>query len=484
MKHLLVFAVTIQVFAACNSSGTTSGSAPASDTAQTATFKPANVNEQVLYNRAFNAVIWGMPAVNSELMHESLLQAKGDYNQIVYWSDLVNSKNQTLTPNPDVIYVNPFYDTRKGPVVLEIPPAEGWSSITGSLDDAWQTAIEDVGPAGVDKGKGGKYLITPPGYKDKVPAGYISMPSSTYTGFAILRSNIGAGTKEDIAKAVEYGKRVKIYPYAQAANPPQSVMVDLMQTPFGNIIPYNIHFFESLNSFVQREPWLTRDMVMVEQLKTIGIEKGKNFTPDARTKEVLTAAIADAHKWLDGQYEMVFKPPFYDGTNWALPANPQTLKAITENYTDANNYPVDGRAIAYSIAYFSAKHLGSGQFYLMSIKDKDKKTFDGSALYKLHLPANVPVKLYWSVTAYDRETHALIEGLPHASRASTSPGLQKNADGSVDVYIGAKAPAGKEANWIPTDAKSGFELMARFYGPEKEFFEKKWTMGDAEKVKE
>ena len=104
-------------------------------------FKAANVQEQLIYSRAFNAVIWGMPAVNSELMHQSLMQAKGEYNQLVYWSGLINSKNQTLTPNPDVIYLNPLYDTRKGPVVLEIPPASGTSSITGSVDDGRQTAI-------------------------------------------------------------------------------------------------------------------------------------------------------------------------------------------------------------------------------------------------------------------------------------------------------------------------------------------------------
>lgn len=446
-------------------------------------FRAENVKEQAIYSSAFNAVIWGMPAVNSELMHQSLMGAKGDYNQVIYWSGLINDKNQTLTPNPDVIYINPMYDTRKGPVVLEIPPAEGASSITGSIDDAWQTAIEDVGPAGVDKGKGGKYLILPPDYKDKVPSGYFPMQSSVYTGFVILRSNLTDGSKEDIARAVEYGKRVKIYPYSQAANPPQTVFVDLLQTPFSGIIPYDMRFFESLNSFVQREPWLRRDMAMIDPLKVIGIEKGKPFNPDARTKEILTAAITDAHQWLKLEYAAVFDPPFYEGTNWALPAKPDMVKAMSTNYEDTSNYPVKGKAIAYSMAYFSAKHLGTGQFYLMTIRDKDDKPLDGSKLYRLHLPANVPVKLYWSVTAYDGETHALIKGMPYFSRASTSPGLQKNDDGSVDIYFGAKAPEGKESNWVPTDPKRSFELLARFYGPEKAFFDKTWTMGDVEEVK-
>ena len=447
------------------------------------TFQAANINEQVIYGRAINAVIWGMPAVNFELLHDGLLQAKGDFNQVVYWSGLINSKNQTLTPNPDVIYINPLYDTRKGPVVLEIPAADGASSITGSLDDGWQTAIEDVGPAGVDKGKGGKYLILPPGYKEKIPKGYIPMPSSTYAGFAILRSNLTDGSEKDLARAIDYGKKVKIYPYSQAANPPPTVFVDLLDVNFGNTIPYDLHFFEVLNQFVQREPWLERDKAMIDQLKSIGIEKGKPFNPDGRAKEILKAAINDAHVWVDQKYQTVFNPPFYEGTSWALPAFPDFTKAIMANYVDPNTYPVDERAAAYSIAYFSTKHLGTGQYYLMTVKDSNGKPFDGSKQYRLHLPPNVPVKLYWSVTAYDRETHALIKDMKYASRASTTPGLQKNADGSTDIYFGANAPQGKESNWVPTEAKRQFEVLARFYGPEKAFFDKAWKMGDIEEEK-
>lgn len=481
-RFMAVLLIAAAMLASCGGGSNTTES-NSKDAPQESSFVAVNPNEQAIYSRAFNAVVWGIPAVNSELLYESLVQAKGDYNQILYWSGLINSKNQTLTPNPDVIYINPLYDTRKGPVVLEIPAVEGVSSITGSVDDGWQTAIEDVGPAGVDKGKGGKYLILPPGYKEKVPSNYIPMPSSTYTGFVILRSNLTDGSKQDIARAIDYGKKVKIYPYSQAANPPATKFVDVLEIPFSNTIPYDMHFYETLNNFVQREPWLTRDMAMGDQLKTIGITKGKAFNPDARTKEILVAAIKDVHKWIDEKYEAVFDPPFYEGTKWALPVDAATVKAIGENYPDPANYPVDGKAIAYSIAYFSTKHLGTGQFYLFSIKDKEGKTFEGAKSYQLHLPANVPVKLYWSMTIYDRDTHALIQGVPYYSKASTTPGLQKNEDGSVDLYFGAKAPAGKETNWIPTDSKRNFEVLARFYGPEKGFFDKTWKMGDIEEIK-
>ena len=221
----------------------------------------------------------------------------------------VTSKNQTLTPNPDTIYLNPFYNTKDGPIVLEVPAASENGSITGSVDDAWQTAIEDVGPVGVDKGKGGKYAILPPGYKDKVPDGFIPMSSPTYTGFAILRSNLKSGSDEDIAKAVDYGKGIKVYPLSQATNPPETKFVDLIDTVFDSTIPYDLRFFQMLDRFVQREPWLERDKVMIESLNTIGIEKVKAFAPDARTKAILEDAIAEAHAYLDSRYETIFDPP-------------------------------------------------------------------------------------------------------------------------------------------------------------------------------
>src|SRR5262249_22977784 len=119
---------------------------------------------------------------------------------------------------------------------------------------------------------------------------------------------------------------------------------------------------------------------------------------------------------------------------------------------------------------------------LINIKDNDGDSYDGSKAYLLRVPANVPVEQYWSVTAYDRETHALIKGVGRASRASNSGDLQKNADGSTDIFFSPKAPAGKESNWVPTDPARRFELMFRFYAPTKALFDKTWKMPDVEKV--
>jgi hypothetical protein len=127
---------------------------PGTVTAQTSpVLNAAELAERVIHRRAVEAVIWGMPAVNYDLMLQEAVKAGGGVNQIVYWSRLPGWKNQTLTPNPDSVYLMAFFNTKDaGPVVLEIPPADG-GSITGNIDNIWQVALEDAGPSGADQGK-------------------------------------------------------------------------------------------------------------------------------------------------------------------------------------------------------------------------------------------------------------------------------------------------------------------------------------------
>lgn len=457
--------------------------ASATLTAQAQDYSAQELARRVLMRRAVEAVIWGMPAVNFDLMYQAFVGVKGGPNQIAYWSRPVDWKNQTLTPNPDTIYFMPFYNTKEGPVVLEVPPSDE-GSITGSIDDSWQNALEDVGPAGLDKGKGGKYLILPPEHKGKVPAGYIPIHSDTYQGYALLRSNLKGGSEADIAKAVAYGKRVKFYPLAEVGKKGahQTKFVDAFGRIFDATIPYDVRYFESLNRFVQAEPWLTRDKAMIDMLKSVGIEKGKPFRPDIPTKVSLEASAREARALIEMQYEKVLASPFNNGNHWALPASPEVLEGMPTFFANRNSYPTDGRAVMYAMGYFSAKHLGAGQFYLMTIKDKSGRRLDGANTYRLTLPPGVPVSLYWSATAYDGATHTLIRNTRWFSRSSHTPGLQKQADGSIDLFFASTPPDGKESNWVPTGADGGFEVLFRFFGPEKPLFQKAWVLPDIERL--
>ena len=446
-------------------------------------FDANGLAERAIERRAIEAVIWGMPAVNTDLMYQAMArEAKGDWNQIVYWSRVLDWKNQTLTPNPDAIYFMPFFSTvGAGPMVLEIPPADE-GSITGSIMDWWQTPLEDVGPAGVDKGKGGKYLILPPGAKDNVPEGYVALSSQTFQGYALLRSILKSGSDADFAKALHYGKRIRFYPLSKAASPPATTYVDAADVVFDATIPYDVRFFESLARVIDSQPWLERDKAMIDPLRTLGVEKGKPFDPDTRTREIMNDAAQEARQWLDLQYEASLSPPFFEGARWALPAAPGLIDGMQSSFSDPNRYPTDGRGTTYSMAFFCPKHSGLGSYYLMATCDKDGRPLDGGSAYRLTVPPNVPVTQYWSATVYDRATHGLVRDMERASRSSQSPGLQVNANRSVDIYFGPAAQPAKHSNWIPTSPHGKFEILFRFYGPEKSLFEKTWRLPDVEKV--
>jgi hypothetical protein len=449
---------------------------------QAQSISPEDLARRMIERRAVEAVIWGMPAVNYQLMHQEMVRkTNGGFNQVLYWSRLLDRKNQTLTPNPDVIYLMPFINTKDvGPVVLEIPPADD-GLFNGSIMNYWQAAIEDVGPGGVDKGRGGKYLVLPPGYdKDNVPVGYIAMPSDTYQGYALLRSVLKSGSDADVAKAVAYSKRVKLYPLSQAENPPPTVFVDAADVVFDSSIRYDPSFFESLNQMVQAEPWLERDKAMIDRLKTIGIEKGKPFQPDAKTRQILNGAIQEAKAWLDARYDTL--PLYYEGERWFFPITEEMHQNIMSFFQTPDSYPVDARGTAYTLAFFSAKHIGEAQYYLLTGSDKEGKPLDGKSSYRLRVPANAPVTQYWSMTVYNRDTHTFIRNARWVGRSSQTPGLKKSADGAADIFFGPTAPAGQESNWVPTDAGGRFEVLARFYGPQKALFDKAWKLPDIERI--
>ena len=442
-----------------------------------------SVSESAVKRRAIEAVIWGMPAVNYDLMlQEMLRKTSAKIGEVLYWGRPLDWRNQTLTPNPDTLYFMAFFDTNDGPIVLDLPPAGEDGSLNGNIVNVWQMPLEDAGLLGADKGAGGKYLILPPGHTGSTPDGYIPLQSDTYGGYALIRSNLKSHKDADVASSIAYGKKVKVYPLAQAANPPATVFTDVKDILFDSTIRYDASFFQHLDRIVQNEPWLERDRAMIDPLKTLGIEKGKPFNPDDKTKSLLSAAAREAHAWLEAKYDAGLPPFFSPASRWTLPAPPDLVKAAQKAYADPDAYPIDSRGLAYSYAFIGIKRLGAGQFYLISIRDKDGNALDGANTYRLTVPPDAPVEQYWSVTAYDRETHALIKNVPRASRSSQIPGMQKNADGSVDIYLGPKAPEGKQANWIPTDPARRFELMFRLYAPTKALFEKSWVLPDVEKV--
>jgi hypothetical protein len=91
----------------------------------------------------------------------------------------------------------------------------------------------------------------PPNHSAAIPDGYTALPSMNYQGYALLRSILRSGSDADVAKAVAYAKRIKLYPLSQAASPPVTTFVDAIDVVYDSTIPYDLCFFLSLDRVVQ-----------------------------------------------------------------------------------------------------------------------------------------------------------------------------------------------------------------------------------------
>jgi hypothetical protein len=243
------------------------------------TASPDDIAQRAIERRAFEAAIWGMPAVNYDLMlQEMLSKTNGKVGQVIYWGRPLDWHNQTLTPNPDALYFITFVNCKDGPVVLELPPGDDNGSFNGNIVTLWQMPLADAGLLGTDKGKGGKYLILPPGYKEKIPAGYIRLQSDTLGNYMLFRANFKSHSEADVQASINYGKRMKVYPLSAAAHPSETIFTDVKDINFDSTIKYDASFFDHINDIVQSEPWIDRDRVMIDVLKSIGIGRGNSGT--------------------------------------------------------------------------------------------------------------------------------------------------------------------------------------------------------------
>jgi hypothetical protein len=180
---------------------------------------------QIKYHRAFEAVLWNMPAIAIYSFRRAAFTDLGiKDNDIIAYSAPATPKLEAITANSTTPYISAFTDLRRGPAVLEIPAAGAEGSVYGQVVDAWQFTIADVGPSGLDKGQGGKMLFTPPGFEGEVPPGYIHVPSPNFRIALAFRSVPAPG--KSAADAYAYAKKLRMYFLSEAENPPEQRFVD------------------------------------------------------------------------------------------------------------------------------------------------------------------------------------------------------------------------------------------------------------------
>lgn len=437
---------------------------------------------QLSYMRAFELAVWAMPAVSIYGFRRATYAIGGDDNVILAWSKPAGPNAELLTANDVTPYILSMTDLRKGPVVLEVPPASEKAVLYGQIVDHWQWAIADVGPIGMDKGKGGKYLLLPPDYKGEIPEGYLVLHSPSYRVYFAFRSIKRPGATN--ADAYAYSKKLKMY---YLNDPKPTRFIDPAEMRFATLPHYDVDFFKDMYEVFTVEKVKGQDKIMLGFMKYLGMEKGKPFQPDEVTKKAMRQAAADFYYYMQHMYTHPRKNMYYwpGKCQWQDVLTPDengTFSYVMDDWID-----IDFRANRYFFAtyYPRAYYSPPANIYIYTMLDKDGNPIDGKKLYQLKIPKNMPVKQFWSLILYDADTWAFIytkEGKLGISSYEMDK-LKKDPDGGVTLYFGPKPPKGLENNWIPSGGKR-LAPCIRFYGAKRKIIDRTFVMPDVELVKD
>jgi len=168
------------------------------------------ISERMLHHRAIDTVVWAMPMMNFKQWRDGHMALGVDYNDIAYYSKVQDWKYQTATPNNTTPYIDFFWTLKDGPMVIEIPASADGVGIFGTLMDVWQRPNDDVGAKGRDKGNGGKYVLVPEDYQGPLLPNAYTYRQRTMNGFTVLRPIIADASPENLKKAADFAKTIKI----------------------------------------------------------------------------------------------------------------------------------------------------------------------------------------------------------------------------------------------------------------------------------
>ena len=438
-------------------------------------------------SRAVNVYINSIPALSVNALREGQAAAGCvASNEVCIWDSLMDSTSLILTGNTSTMYAIGFLDLQKdGPTVIDLPPG-----MLGVLDDMAFQYMTDLGVAGPDKGKGGKFLVLPPDYKGDIPKGYFVVPSKTNGVWLFMRGYLDKSMpikKAIPAASANIRNNLRVYPLASKNNPPAMKFVNISGTAINGVLPNDFTAYEKLHALIETEPDDYLGPEAKGMMAAIGIEKGKPFNPDARMKKILT----DAADIANGAARAISYFP-RDPGNLTFKDSEAWVTAYADKdttFTRNGAYLLDPRVL-FHFGYIVVSPAmamtvaGKGSDYSMGMLDSNGEIFDGSKTYKLHIPPNPPAKDFWAITMYDTQTRSQLQtDQQFPTKGSQDEGIKTNADGSMDIYFSPTAPKGMEGNWLQTIPGKSWFIALRIYGPEQPWIDQSWRPGEIELVK-
>ena len=354
------------------------------------------------------------------------------------------------------------------PDCKDVPVAVRWLN---HWTDAFATAGSRTGEP-----YAGNYLVVGPGWSGTPPSDIKKVLQSS-TRYAWVLFEMAANGPQDFPKIHALQDQLKITPlsawgkpYTPPSNVPVDPTVDRTATPYDQVrLMTGEMFFKKLAILLKDNPPYPADTTMIERLKRIGVEPGKEFDPsklDPAIRKGINEAPAEVwKKFATGPFEM--NAP----NGWI-------------NVLNIARFDTDYQTRAF-VAYFGLlAGLKEDIIYPSAVVDSNGWALDGGHKYAMHwekVDLAASQNGVWSVSQY-RENFYVHNPIERYQIGSGMP-LNFNSDGSLDIYIQATSPGkDKEANWLPLPPSGLVNLTIRIYNPKPETFDPNYKFPPVKRV--
>ena len=482
----------------------------------------AKLRDHLDYLHGVEAFTNSIQGVSTYALREGFLSAGIADGDVAIFSQLLDSRTLLLTGNADTVYFMTFVDLSNGPLVIDTP-----SDTLGIVDDMWFRWVSDFGLPGPDRGRGGTYLLVPPGYEGPLPeGGQFVLHSRTNHLLVLGRAFVDENEGNDPAPTVARIKQqMKIYPYApggfgnsiggyltgrgglgQLAEAHSPRFVESTGLAFNTIPPNDFGHYELLDALVQLEPAEALDTELAGQFAAIGIVKGEKFAPEPRLREILDEAVAignaaartlglgahpteafrlydDDTAWWNmlwvGGFEFTNPPPqITTGRHPAVPEHrcpPAALSDLVLLHRDRHHpshvHAADQRRVA--IPHGQHRHQRKTLRRRQDLPPEPAERHPSSPVLVAHAL---------------RQPDPLYAADPPALPPGRKPGLpvagSSGRGGRIDRRLLRARPARRRrgGNWIQTDPEKGWFVCLRLYSPLQTFFDNTWRPSEIEPV--
>jgi hypothetical protein len=427
--------------------------------------------------RAAQLYIWATPLVSTTTWRDNQGEAFGTNGPGEFAVlETLKEKRGIVTANLTTPYIFNFTDLSDGPVQIDYPAGQ----TAGGVLDMWMRPVFDLGLTGPDKGQGATYIVVGP---EEDPSSYENDGVSVYQS---ATNNILVAIRILDPDPAYYDTYVSRYRMGPIGNTSLSTFVKGKDVEWSATAPRGLEYWEKLAEIINEEPVREIDKPWMAMLAPLGIVKGTKFSPSERQQRILKKGAALGELMTRNlQVNPRYTKVWWRGTSWYksfdfdIPQETDTLQQLDE------------RATWFYEAVGSSEGMvnprpGAGQVYMTTKRDSNGDMLRADKNYVLHVPAEVPVGQFWSLTLYSENTRRPYNNggteISDVSLDSRMDELKYNDDGSIDLYVGPEAPEGLASNHLETVGNDGWFVYFRLYAPERPFFDKTFKLDDFRRV--